>query len=75
MGTLGSLFRFTRMAAPMGSPKRPQMPKWNQPVPWKQYPQVPKAMLPGEIIQIGAVKLDPAGNAVDELRLGVRPRF
>ena len=49
--------------------------EWNQPVPWKQYPHVPKAMLPGEIIQIGAVKLDPAGNAVDELRLGVRPRY
>ena len=49
--------------------------EWNQPVPWKKYPQVPKAMLPGEIIQIGAVKLDPAGLEVDSLRLSVRPRY
>ena len=49
--------------------------EWNQPLPWKQYPRVPKAMLPGEIIQIGAVKVDPAGEAVDELRLSVRPRY
>ena len=49
--------------------------EWNQPLPWKQYPRVPKAMLPGEIIQIGAVKVDPAGEAVDEMRLSVRPRY
>ena len=49
--------------------------EWNQPVPWKQYPKVPKAMLPGEIIQIGAVKVDPAGNVESELRIGVRPRY
>ena len=49
--------------------------EWNQPLPWKQYPRVPKAMLPGEIIQIGAVKVSPAGETVSELRLSVRPRY
>ena len=49
--------------------------EWNQPLPWKQYAQVPKALMPGEIIQIGAVKVDPAGRTVDELRLSVRPRY
>lgn len=49
--------------------------EWNQPVPWKTYPGVPKALMPGEIIQIGAVKLDPSGRVVDELRLSVRPRY
>ena len=49
--------------------------EWNQPLPWKQYPRVPKAMLPGEIIQIGAVKVSPAGETVDELRISVRPRY
>lgn len=49
--------------------------EWNQPVPWKQYPQVPKALMPGEIIQIGAVRLGPEGSAADELRISVRPRY
>jgi len=49
--------------------------EWNQPLPWKQYPQVPKALLPGEIIQIGAVKSNPAGRIVDELRISVRPKY
>jgi len=49
--------------------------EWNQPLPWKQYPRVPKALFPGEIIQIGAVKLSPAGEKLGELRLAVRPRY
>ncbi len=49
--------------------------EWNQPLPWKQYPHVPKALLTGEIIQIGAVRVDPRGGPGDELRLSVRPRY
>ena len=49
--------------------------EWNQPLPWKQYPRVPKAMLPGEIIQIGAVKVSPSGETAGELRISVRPRY
>ena len=48
---------------------------WNQPLPWKEYPRVPKALMPGEIIQIGAVKLDADGRVKDELRLSVRPKY
>ena len=39
--------------------------EWNQPLPWKQYPRVPKAMLPGEIIQIGAVRLEDGQRFFD----------
>ncbi len=49
--------------------------EWNQPLPWKQYPHVPKALLPGEIIQIGAVRVDPEGRTAGELRISVRPRY
>lgn len=49
--------------------------EWNQPLPWKEYPKAPRALLPGEIIQIGAVKLNARGETVDELRLSVRPRY
>ena len=49
--------------------------EWNQPLPWKEYPRVPKALMPGEIIQIGAVKLGPDGKQLSELRLSVRPRY
>ena len=49
--------------------------EWNQPLPWKEYPRVPKALMPGEIIQIGAVKLAPDGQQLSELRLSVRPKY
>lgn len=49
--------------------------EWNQPLPWKEYPHVPRALMPGEIIQIGAVKLNPDGAPLGELRLSVRPRY
>ncbi len=49
--------------------------EWNQPLPWKEYRKVPKALMPGEIIQIGAVKLDASGNEISTLRLSVRPRY
>ena len=49
--------------------------EWNQPLPWKEYPRVPKALMPGEIIQIGAVKLGQDGQQRSELRLSVRPRY
>lgn len=49
--------------------------EWNQPLPWKEYPRVPKALMPGEIIQIGAVKLSPDGQLLSELRLSVRPKY
>ena len=29
--------------------------EWNQPLPWKQYPHVPKALMPGEIIDEDAL--------------------
>lgn len=49
--------------------------EWNQPVPWKSYPRVPAALMPGEIIQIGAVMLDERLQVCGELRLSVRPRY
>lgn len=49
--------------------------EWNQPLPWKEYPHVPRALMPGEVIQIGAVKLRPDGQQISELRLSVRPRY
>ena len=49
--------------------------EWNQPLPWKEYPQVPKALMPGEIIQIGAVKLSPAGEELSRLQLHIRPKY
>ena len=49
--------------------------EWNQPLPWKEYPRVPKALFPGEIIQIGAVRVAPSGQVTGELRLSVRPRY
>ena len=49
--------------------------EWNQPLPWKEYPHVPKALMPGEIIQIGAVMLDPLGKPVGEFSASVKPRY
>lgn len=49
--------------------------EWNQPLPWKEYPQVPKALMPGEIIQIGAVKLNSAGKELGRLQLHIRPKY
>ena len=49
--------------------------EWNQPLPWKQYPHVPKALMPGEIIQIGAVMLDPQGKPMGEFSVSVKPRY
>ena len=48
--------------------------EWNQPLPWNQYPHVPKALMPGEIIQIGAVMLDPEGKPLGEFSASVKPR-
>ncbi len=49
--------------------------EWNQPLPWKEYPHVPKALMPGEIIQIGAVMLDSQGRNIGEFSASVKPRF
>lgn len=49
--------------------------EWNQPLPWKQYPKVSKALLMGEIIQIGAIKLNGEGKRIGEFRCSVRPRY
>ena len=49
--------------------------EWNQPLPWKEYPHVPKALMPGEIIQIGAVMLDPEGKPMGEFSASVKPRY
>jgi inhibitor of KinA sporulation pathway (predicted exonuclease) len=49
--------------------------EWNQPLPWKQYPHVPKSLMPGEIIQIGAVMLDAAGKSMGEFSISVRPKY
>ena len=50
--------------------------EWNQPIS-ADSPLAIKlcTALPFEIIQIGAVKLSPAGELLDELRLAVRPRY
>jgi inhibitor of KinA sporulation pathway (predicted exonuclease) len=49
--------------------------EWNQPLPWKEYPHVPKALMPGEIIQWGAVMLDPQGKPMGEFSASVKPRY
>ena len=49
--------------------------EWNQPLPWKNYPHVPKALMPGEIIQIGAVKLDAQMRRIAEVKISVRPKY
>lgn len=49
--------------------------EWNQPLPWKQYPQVSKQLLMGEIIQIGAIRMSGDGEVLGEFRCSVRPRY